>query len=46
MRREWVVGLVLLGLVAITLLALAWNDAGVEPVRQLTAPATVPGVVR
>lgn len=42
MRREWVVGLVFLGVAVVAVLALAWNDAGVESVRPLTAPAVVP----
>lgn len=46
MRREWVVGLVVLGLAVAAVLALAWNDAGIEPVRPLSAPATVPGAGR
>lgn len=42
MRRELVVGLALLGLAVVVLAVLAWNDAGIEPVRPLTAPAFVP----
>jgi hypothetical protein len=44
MRREWVLGLAVLALGVAGLLVWAWIDAGVEPVRALTAPAMVPGV--
>lgn len=42
MRREWIAGMLLLGLALTALLALAWNDAGIEPVGPLSAPAIVP----
>lgn len=44
MRREWVLGLTVLALGVAGLLIWGWIDAGVEPVRALTAPAIVPGV--
>ncbi|WP_198519132.1 hypothetical protein [Novosphingobium kunmingense] len=46
MQGRLKVGLVI-GLLAVaSLLALAWVDAGVEPVRPLTAPATLPEAAR
>jgi hypothetical protein len=42
LRREWIVCLGLLGLAVIALLAWAWADAGMEPVRPLVAPAVLP----
>ncbi|MBS0477477.1 MAG: hypothetical protein JSR28_20295 [Proteobacteria bacterium] len=42
LRREWVAGLVVLGLGVAALLVWAWTDAGIEPVRALTAPAVLP----
>lgn len=43
MRREWVFGLAVIGCAVLALLIWAWNDAGREPVRSLSAPAVVPG---
>lgn len=45
-QRRMALGLVLLGLAMAALLALAWIDAGIEPVRPLTAPATLPEAAR
>lgn len=43
MRREWVLGLAAAGMAVAALLVWAWSDAGLEPVRPLTAPAVLPG---
>ncbi|MBS0483561.1 MAG: hypothetical protein JSR96_15755 [Proteobacteria bacterium] len=44
MRRGWLLAVAIAGFAVAALLAWAWNDAGVVPVRPLTAPAVVPQV--
>jgi len=42
MHRKWILGFGVAMLALTTLLAWAWIDAGIEPVRSLSAPATLP----